>query len=95
MPGNAYRRDVYCLLRSDAPVRRNLKRQTRLDPAARRIHDAGEERPVGRHTLRAGSGHVHAQALGSLMRIRCPEPMGTSVTVISPWSGPIAVRENA
>ena len=35
------------VLRSDAPVCRHLERQTRLDPAARRINDAGEERAVG------------------------------------------------
>ena len=36
-------RDAHCLLRSDAPLSCHFKRQTRLDPAAWRIHDADEE----------------------------------------------------
>ena len=52
------------LLRSDASVGRHLKRQTRLDPAARGIHDTGEEDAVRGYTLRAGSGRIQDAGIG-------------------------------
>ena len=52
------------LLRSDAPVGRHLKRQTRLDPAAWRIHNTSEECAVRGYAVRAGSRRVQGTCIG-------------------------------
>ena len=64
---STYTRDVKIRTRRQTKVNtvsRHVKRQTRLDPAAGRIHDAGGECAVRGYTVCAGSGRIQGAGIG-------------------------------